>query len=308
MTPTRKRLLTSLPVVVLDGPTGTELERRGLATRLPLWTATAPHDGPELLLAVHRDYVLAGADVITASTFRTTRHTLAKAGRADDARALTRDAVQIALEATRAASRAVSVAGSIAPLEDCYFPERTPPDDVLVREHNAHIDALVANDVDLLLVETMSTRREAIIATQAAVATGLPVVVSLLAGPNATMFDGEPMSATLQALAALSIETVAVNCCSVQRCTEAMAALSKSGMPFGAYANAGEPDGTFGFVPRPMAVEGYANAARAWLDAGATWVGACCGTGPAHIARLRALADERYERGALPDSESPRTP
>lgn len=286
--------------LVLDGPTGTELERRGYETRLPLWTATAPVDVPDLLHAIHRDYVTAGADILTASTFRTTAHTLDKAGRAKEARALTRAAVQIARDAAHSAPRSVLVAGSVAPLEDCYFPDRTPHDAVLRKEHDAHVEALVAAGVDLLLVETMPTRREAVIAARAAKAAGLPVVVSLLATDSGDLFDGDSLDATLAELAALSVNALAVNCCSVAACTASMRSLSHFGVPFGAYANAGVPDGTFGFEPIPIERDTYANAARSWLEAGALLVGSCCGTGPEHTSRLRELVDAWCAR---PDEE-----
>lgn len=70
------------PFVVLSGACGTELERRGAATPLPLWSAAALLEAPDLVREVHRDHVRAGADVVTANTFRTLRRTLARAGRA----------------------------------------------------------------------------------------------------------------------------------------------------------------------------------------------------------------------------------
>lgn len=280
-------------VLLLDGPTGTELERRGYPTRLPLWTAKACFEAPSLLRNIHDDYIDAGADILTACTFRTTRHTLAKAGLGRDAVPLTRDAVAIARDAASAAKRTVLVAGSVAPLEDCYAPSLTPDTDTLAREHGAHIDVLAGSGADVLLVETMPTKREAEIAARAAVATGLPVIVSLLARDGATVFDGTPLTSALESLVELPIDVVAVNCCSAQVCTNAMPLLSRSGKPFGAYANAGEPDGSFGRDPEPLDVRGYADAVRGWLAAGSTLVGGCCGTQPEHIAALRAIIDER---------------
>lgn len=296
MTTALSRLATCRPgrVLLLDGPTGTELERRGFATRMPLWTATVAVDAPELLRAIHMDYVAAGADILTACTFRTSHHTLSKAGFGSDAAHLTRHAVALAREAADATERVVLVAGSVAPLEDCYKPELTPDVDVLAKEHQTHADTLVEAGADILLVESMPTAREAIIATRAAVATGTPVITSLLARDNAQLFDGTPLSEVLPALLDLPIELIAVNCCSTQACSRALQELARTGRPFGAYANAGEPDGSFGRDPEPHDVSGYGEAVLAWLDAGATLVGGCCGTQPQHIAHLRELIDERH--------------
>ena len=61
----------------LDGPMGTELERRGVALPAPAWSAAALASAPQLVAAIHADYAAAGADVATAATFRTTRRALA---------------------------------------------------------------------------------------------------------------------------------------------------------------------------------------------------------------------------------------
>jgi len=66
--------------LLLDGATGTELERRGVPTTLPLWSAWALAERPDVVEQIHADYVDAGVDVITANTFRTQRRTLAAAG------------------------------------------------------------------------------------------------------------------------------------------------------------------------------------------------------------------------------------
>ena len=78
---------------VLDGATGTELERRGVSTRLPLWSADALLRAPALVGRIHRDYAGAGAEALTANTFRTQRRTLAREGLGDRAAALTALAV-----------------------------------------------------------------------------------------------------------------------------------------------------------------------------------------------------------------------
>ncbi|HMC35870.1 MAG TPA: homocysteine S-methyltransferase family protein, partial [Myxococcales bacterium] len=104
-------------MIVLDGATGTELGRRGVDTRGALFSAAAllSEEGIAALRAVHAAYVQAGAQVITANTFRTNPR---KAG--GRWRELTRLAVRIARES------GAKVAGSIAPVEDCYRPDLRP--------------------------------------------------------------------------------------------------------------------------------------------------------------------------------------
>ena len=136
----RRRLQENVPIL-LDGAMGTELQRRGADTRLPLWSARALVEAPDLVAEIHREEVEAGADVLTANTFRTHRRTLAKGGLAERSRELSALAVRLAREAAPA-GRPVFVAGSIAPLEDCYRPDLVPEDAVLEREHSEQADSL----------------------------------------------------------------------------------------------------------------------------------------------------------------------
>src|SRR5262245_12472774 len=130
----RERLARSEPLL-LDGATGTELERRGLRTTLPLWSARALLEAPRTLLAIHREYVEAGARALTANTFRTQRRTLARGALGARAAELTALALKLAREAAQSAPQDCWVLGSDPPLEDCYRPDLAPDDSVLAAEH-----------------------------------------------------------------------------------------------------------------------------------------------------------------------------
>src|SRR5687767_2878313 len=113
--------------LILDGATGTELNRRGVDTGLPLWSANALLNDKDsnILKQIHIDYLNAGADIVTTNTFRTHRRALIPSGNADRALELTRRAVDIARDATSdvKSDSPKFVAGSISTLEDCYRPE-----------------------------------------------------------------------------------------------------------------------------------------------------------------------------------------
>jgi S-methylmethionine-dependent homocysteine/selenocysteine methylase len=174
--------LSSGETLLLDGATGTELERRGAPTGLPLWSAPALRDRPELVEEIHADYAAAGVDALTANTFRTQRRTLSRGGWGDQARALTQRAVALARRAaTRVApERRVFLLGSAPTLEDCYRPDLVPDEATLALEHREHAEHLVAASVDAILVETMNTVREAVGATRAAREAGAAVLVSFV--------------------------------------------------------------------------------------------------------------------------------
>jgi S-methylmethionine-dependent homocysteine/selenocysteine methylase len=85
-------------------------------------------------------------------------------------------------------------------------------------------------------------------------------------------------------------KAVLVNCTAASRTRAFVDALAGLGVPFGAYANAGDAREGLGWSEEPAACLAYAEVARGWLDAGATIVGGCCGTGPGHVAALARLA------------------
>ncbi len=283
--------LAAGPPLLLDGATGTELNRRGVDTALPLWSARALLEAPDELLAVHRDYVAAGADIITTNTFRTHGHSLAAAGMADRAAELTCQAVEIARQAV--AGTDCLVAGSVAPLEDCYSPGLVPEDAALETEHAAMVEALCAAGVDVLLVETMNTVREAAAAARAAVGTGKPTIVSFVCGRDGRLLSGESVRDAATEIAALKAAVLAVNCSSAPDLLIALTELSTAvALPLGAYGNVGYADDEQGWVNTDsVEPEVYAKYAADWLRLGACLVGSCCGTGPAHTWALRELID-----------------
>lgn len=245
-----------------------------MASELPLWSARAVLEDPEALAGIHREYAEAGAEAITAATFRTQRRTLARVGLGERTPELVEAAVALARRT------GLPVLGSQAPLEDCYRPDLSPREpEVLAAEHGEHAALLARAGVDAILVETQNNAREALAATRAALATGLPVVASLVCGRDARLLSGEPLAEALDALAALAPAALGVNCLPLDAVAACLDALAASGLPFGVQAN---------IYAETCSPETYAAHARAWLERGARFVGGCCGTGPAHIACIAA--------------------
>jgi S-methylmethionine-dependent homocysteine/selenocysteine methylase len=241
------------------------------------------HD-PDVVRAIHRDYAAAGATVHTANTFRTKRR---QAGEAWER--LLRRAVALAREAVPPGHR---VAGSIAPLEDCYRPDLSPPDPR--PEHLEIARALAAAGVDLILCETFPHVGEALIAVEEAVATGLPTWASFTAGPGADLLSPEEVAAGAREAAARGAQAALINCVPAGRTLAYVERMAACGVPFGAYANAGAPEEGLGWASAragpvvERAARDYAALAAQWIEAGATIVGGCCGTGPEHIRALAA--------------------
>ncbi len=270
-------------ITLIDGPLGTELNARGVVTNLPLWSAAAIETAPEVVAAIHRDYAAAGATVHTANTFRTKRRTVG-----DDWVRLTQRAVEIARQSVIPGHR---IAGSLAPLEDCYRPDRSPGEDA--REEHREFAAVLADaGCDVLLCETFPHPGEAIVAVEEAVRTGVETWVALTAGPDANLMTPQAMATAARAAVDAGATAVLVNCTPATETLPFVEAIARLqlGVALGAYANAGRADDQIGWTssPQPGAMA-YAKLAKQWIDAGATLLGGCCGTGPEHIRALGEL-------------------
>ena len=299
-----ERLACGRPLL-LDAAMGTELQRRDADTTLPLWSARPLLRDPELVWTVHGDEVSAGADILTANTFRTHARSLAKAGLAERSGELTARAVQLAHQAAAAPGREVFVAGSLSPLEDCYRPDLVPDDAALEREHGAQARFLAHAGVDLILAETHNTIREAVAALSAAKASGVPAILSLVTDGEGRLLSGETIEDAARALRPLAPDALGINCVPAARLAADLERLAAAapGVPLAAYGNLGLPADEKGWAfTEELSPEDYAEHAARWLALGARIVGGCCGTRAEHTRALRKrlYAKAREAAGSEP--------
>jgi S-methylmethionine-dependent homocysteine/selenocysteine methylase len=285
--------------IILDGGTGTDIQRRGAPMSGDTWCAEANLTHPEIVHAVHDDYIRVGADIITANTFATSALLFNAIGRDRDLTKIDRIAVQIARNAAK--GHAVAVAGSMSTMRPMHVGSDR---NNLAREWpEAEARALFANKanvlavagVDMIMMELMRDTDYAVWATEAAVATGLPVWVGLstersesgrLQGWGRADCDFELVARTLSAL---SPAVMTVMHTSPNDTDEALEILRKYWKgPMGAYPECGyfkAPDWLFVDVISPDDLVGRS---RDWQSQGVTIFGGCCGIGPNHIAALAA--------------------
>lgn len=270
---------------LLDGAMGTELQRRGARVELPLWSALPLIENPNLVLAIHREYVTAGAEVLTTNTFRTHRRSLEKAGIAEKAEKLTRLAVRLAKEAANGKTK---VAGSISPLEDCYRPDLSPGD--AYDEFAEIAEWLLDEGCDFLLIETMNNLTEARSAIRAA--QKLEAEFWLSVNPSNAdpirLLSGDSLTEAQKVAQGEGATAFLVNCSPppvIEKAIEHIASRPK--IPFGGYANNGVPDEKTGWrFDREIAPSEFADHVARLLNMGAKIVGGCCGTTPAHISAI----------------------
>ncbi len=168
-------------IIVLDGAIGTELIRHGIEIPIPLWSAAANLSSPDTVSEIHGDYCKAGADIITANTFRTTTRTYLKTGlNISEASKSAENSLYNAVKAARlAAGPRGIIAGSMAPLEDCYSPELYPGDSKAFGEFQEQGNNLAQAGVDFFLLETMGRIDETVSALNAVAGLPAPSWVTL---------------------------------------------------------------------------------------------------------------------------------
>ncbi len=289
-----ERRLAEGELLLLDGGTGTELERRGVPMDGVCWSATANASHPEVVRAVHEEYLRAGAEVLITNTFSTGLHQLEDAGLSDRFEELNRRAVELALEAGAAAGgdRQIWVAGSMSPI--FFGTEATCSVAQAEAGFRRHAELLATAGVDLIALEMLWDHDYSSAAVRAALATGLPVWLGFCARVEeaevllfSQKFQGK-LAAALEAI--LPLGGSAVNIMHTET-VDVAAALevvrAQWSGPIGAYGHSGRfvmPNWQFNDVISPAE---YLREARGWVAGGVRLLGGCCGIGPAHIALLR---------------------
>jgi homocysteine S-methyltransferase len=276
--------------LVLDGGTGTELRRRGMALSDTTWSALASRTHYGLLRAIHADFIGAGADVITTNTFATTRFVLEAAGRAEDFALINSRAVAAAREARDSSGREVAIAGSISCLPPRFDVHAYPDERTESSAYRELAETLAEAGVDFLLLEMMQETRHAPLACEAARSVGLPfwIGMSCRAGPGDALvgfdFPLVPLTACLPALLRLQPAVVAVMHTPIATIEPALHAVrAQWAGALGAYPELGDGMAPSAVTPAQLAVE-----ARRWHAAGARAIGGCCGTTPEHIRAVAA--------------------
>ncbi|MBF6331915.1 homocysteine S-methyltransferase family protein [Nocardia transvalensis] len=293
--------IASEEVLLLDGGIATELQRAGLSVQSPWWATRAllTEANRRILQSVHEAYLAAGARVITANTFRANLRTL-RGTRLDDAgRAWMVHAAIGVADAARREARVPDawIAGSIGHVEDCYRPDAVPPDDELRAEHGWLVRELSRAGVELFLIETMNTIREARIALEQVLTAGGRAWVSFVCAEDGMLLSGEPLTGAVHAVQRDGAEAVLVNCTSPTGTEVAMRALcrGRAGL-IGAYPNIEDRTGLPPYehvdraLPAALGPDEFAELVFRWrADYGLDIIGGCCGTSPAHLAAANRL-------------------
>lgn len=282
--------------IILDGGTGTDIQSRGVPMAGETWCAEANLTHAHVVRSVHEDYIAAGAEIITTNTYPTSPLLFNALGRDDDMIRIDREAVRIAREA---ADGRVAIAGSFSvmrPVEqgvDRTKAYREWPEAEARALMRRKAEGMAEAGVDLIMMEMMRDADYSLWATEAAVATGLPVWVGISTEPDA---DGTltgfarsdwPLAEIVTALAGTGADVISIMHTLPNHTGPALKLVRETWQgPLGAYPESGffkMPDWQFVDIIEPPALVAEA---RQWQKLGASIFGGCCGTNPQHIEAL----------------------
>ena len=272
--------------VVFDGAMGTMLYGRGVFVNRCFDELNLSN--PNLVKQVHAEYLEAGAEVIETNTFGAHRFKLGPHGLEGQVRKINREGARIAREAV---GEKGLVAGAMGPLGKPLEPIGSIRLDEAQAAYREQAEGLLEGGVDVFVIETMPSLDQAKAALAAVRSLGAeqPVAVSLTFNEEGNTLYGDSPEDAVRELEALDVPLVGANCSqgpqAMLETLSRMAAVARSAK-LAAMPNAGSPayvDGRYVYLCTP---EYMATWARRFLEAGASVVGGCCGTTPAHIRDL----------------------
>lgn len=273
-------------IIVFDGGTGTYLYEKGIFINRCFEELNLTN--PELVKQVHRDYLLAGADVIETNTFGANRFKLAPHGLNEKVYEINFAGAKLAREV---AKDNVLVAGSVGPLGVQIEPLGKIGYDEAKDFFKEQIQPLIDGGVDLIILETFTLVEELIQAIRAAreINPEIPVIAQVTINEEGNLISGEPIEKFVELVSQYKPDVVGFNCSvGPKPMLEALEKLrTLTDLPISVQPNAGYPVNIGGRNIYMTSPEYIAEYSKRFIQTGACIVGGCCGTNPSHIKAIR---------------------
>ena len=274
-------------ILVCDGAIGTELRKRIPAYLQCVDACNISTEHAEKVMAVHRAYADAGADVIQTNTYQANGEALTVHGLAEQVEEINKTGVFLAREAV---PETCYIAGSVGQVSFQSLDTAAPSTKTIRRLFKEQMDALVDAGVDLLVLETFVSPKQTEIATKQALTYGVPVIVEISGVSGGTVGAGLDVRVFAQELEQLGAHAVGINCRGPHDLVEAMELLAPViKAPIAVQPNAGNPRVEQGEVAVSYTVEAevFSDYVGKLVELGANMIGGCCGTTPAYTAKIR---------------------
>ena len=272
---------------------GTQLISHGVKLPLPLWSAQANIEEPQIVRSVHKDYVEAGADIITTNTFRTTTWSYRRAEYSPKrASRKAKDSLMKAIDLARSVNPNI-LAGSITSINDCYEPDKFPGKTIAEDSYGETVEWFIEGGVDTVLLETMGHLNEINIALEAT--KNIPTVwLSLIINEKGHLLSGDSLR-EIYALNIKQLTCLMLNCNTIELTGQSLNSfVDNSMLNWGIYPNLGltqpEVDGEIHGI---VDTEKFKQSIISYLDKNPYIIGACCGSTPNHIRIIRDLIEEK---------------
>ena len=275
--------------VLLDGATGTELERRGVPQIANAWNGGGALSHPDILKNIHKSYIKSGAQIIISNTFATCKHTLKDADQLHNFEKLNSEGVRLAKESREEISgKNILVAGGISYWS---FTGNHPPLEHLRSNIAQQSHILASSGADLLILEMMVDIDRMLVTLEAAQQTKLPVWVGVSCIPDPTgrmcLENGDPLDEAVYQLLDKNVDVINIMHTDVEFVDEALEIL-KTNWPglIGVYAHSGKMINNNWTFENIISHESYASHVERWMDKGISLVGGCCGITTEHIQHI----------------------
>lgn len=287
MTKEQFQTLLKQKIIVLDGATGTNLQKAGMPTGVCPEQWILEH--PQVLVDLQADYINAGTNIVYAPTFSGNRVKLEEYGLQDQLESINTRLVELSKEAVAKTGYRAYIAGDLTMTGRQLYPIGKLTLEELIDVYKEQIQCLVNAGVDLLVVETMMSLAEARAALIAAKETcDLPVIISMTYNEDGrTLYGTDPKTAVV-VLQSLGVDAIGINCSTGPQEMIALVEQMReyANVPILAKPNAGMPELIDGETIYAMTPEEFAEYGRQLVEAGAGIIGGCCGTTKEHITAL----------------------
>jgi len=274
--------------LILDGAMGSMLQKKGLKSQGSMWMSMANLEDPEQVTQIHKEYILAGADIITTNTFRTNPEALKGFNKRINNNKLVEIAVNLAIQAAKGLP--VFIAGSNAPAEDCYQLRRNLTLTKLEANHHRHIELLMISGSHFVLNETQSHFDEIKIICKYCSKNSIPYVISLFVDERLNLLSGESLRTAIEFIRDYNPLAIGVNCIKPDTFMR-LYTKNKFDFNWGVYLNAGKGSFADEIIVTGTSPDEYSNLFKNILLKSPSFVGGCCGTTPNHIKSLKRLLD-----------------